>query len=509
MWVAMRLKVATYKNAEVEVAPRTKVNQFIGPKVCISLKFHYYYPFAMNMKKNILLALFSAFCLAAFSQSSSNRQKPNILFILIDDMGYADLGCYGNKETQTPEIDRLAGEGIRFTQYYSSAPICSPSRVAVLTGQYPQRWEITSYIDNRKMNKERGMKDYLDLKAPSIARMFSNNGYYTAHIGKWHMGGGRDVGDAPLITEYGFDRSVTQFEGLGERYLATYETLKLKDSTRQLEKWSAQLGKGEVHWDKRYNITARFVDRAIAAMNEAQDAGKSFYINLWPDDVHTPLEPSPANRGSGSKHDLYLGVVKEMDRELGRIFDFIRKDPRLSKNTLIVLASDNGPEPGAGTAGQFRGTKGSLYEGGIREPFIVWYPGKIPAARSGSVNTKNVVVGMDLPPSFAALAGVKPDDRMDGLDMSRLFIGKSAPERKQPVMWQRPPDRKMVAGEPQPDLAIREGNFKLVADADSSGFRLYNLSEDPAEANDVSERYPEVVKRLSHKLFSWRDSVTR
>lgn len=448
--------------------------------------------------------MFFAFSTAMSGQAPSrDTEKPNILFILIDDMGYADLGCYGNEEVRTPHIDRLAAEGIRFTQYYASAPICSPSRVAVLTGQYPGRWEITSYIDSRAKNEARGMRDFLDLRALSVARILSEAGYHSAHIGKWHMGGGRDVADAPLITAYGFDESVTQFEGLGERYLATYETLDLKDSTRQLEKWSAQLGRGEVHWAKRYHVTERFVDRAIAAMKHAQAAGKPFYINLWPDDVHTPLEPSPSNRGTGTKHDLYLGVVTELDEQLGRIFDFVRKDPALAANTLIVVTSDNGPEPGAGSAGRLRGTKGSLYEGGIREPFIVWCPGRMPLAKRGTVNTKNVIAGIDLPPSFAVLAGVERKFPFDGQDVSDALIGKSMPARTEPVMWQRPPDRKRLQGKAQPDLAIRDGNFKLLINVDGSGVQLYNLEENAEESVNVSEKHPDIVKRLSEQVLSW------
>ena len=456
------------------------------------------------MRKCSLLIMFFAFIAAVSGQSpSGDKDKPNILFILIDDMGYADLGCYGNAEVETPNIDRLAAEGIRFTQYYSNAPICSPSRVAVLTGQYPPRWKITSYIDSRAKNADRGMRNFLDLNAPSIAEILSTSGYYTAHIGKWHMGGGRDVGDAPLITEYGFRESVTQFEGLGERYLATYETLKLKDSTRQLEKMSASLGRGQVHWEKRYRITERFVDKAIAAIGHARRDGKPFYINLWPDDVHTPLEPSPANHGRGTKHDLYLGVVKELDQQLGRIFEFVREDAQLSSNTLIVVTSDNGPEPGAGSAGIFRGTKGSLYEGGIREPFIVWCPGKMPADKLGTVNTRDVIAGMDLPPSFAALAGIERNYPFDGIDMSDALTGKLGRERRQPLMWQRPPDRKMLLGKPQPDLAIRDGDFKMLINTDGSGVELYNLAENASESKDVSEKYPNVVKRLSKKVLSW------
>ncbi|HET9488047.1 MAG TPA: sulfatase-like hydrolase/transferase [Chryseosolibacter sp.] len=463
------------------------------------------------MKKPIVLVIFLVCGPGIFAQAPSGNiskgKKPNILFILIDDLGYADLGCYGNEELKTPAIDQLAREGIRFTQYYAGAPICSPSRVAVFTGQYPPRWEISSYIDSRAKNQERGMRDFLDRQALSIAKILSAAGYYTAHIGKWHMGGGRDVGDAPLITEYGFDESVTQFEGLGERYLATYEILNLKDSTRQLEKSSASLGRGEVHWEKRYHITERFADRSIIAMANAQKAGKPFFIHLWPDDVHTPLEPSPANRGNGSKHDRYMGVVTELDQQLGRVFNFIRKDPALAGNTMIVVTSDNGPEPGAGSAGNLRSTKGSLYEGGIREPFIVWFPARIPVNRRGTTNDENVIVGMDLPPSFAALAGVAKSHPFDGIDVSDAFVGKPLPKRKQPIMWQRPPDRKMVEGTPQPDLAIREGNFKMLINTDSTGVELYDISKDEAESKNVAAQHPDIVKALSDQLLEWYASM--
>ncbi len=150
-------------------------------------------------------------------------QKPNIIFVLADDMGYADLQSYGGQGVKTPNINRLAAEGIRFTQFYVNSPICSPSRTAFTTGQYPARWKITSYIDDRGANNRRGMAQWLDLQAPTIARSLSQAGYHTGHFGKWHMGGGRDVGEAPLLTEYGFDQTLTQFEGLGDRVLPVDE----------------------------------------------------------------------------------------------------------------------------------------------------------------------------------------------------------------------------------------------------------------------------------------------
>ncbi len=459
----------------------------------------------MKRPISLLIIVFSLISNFLFS-----KQKPNILFVYIDDMGYGDLSCYGNKEVQTPKIDKLASEGIRFTQFYVNAPICSPSRVAITTGQYPSRWGINTIEATRALNKEREVSDCLSLDAPTIARELSANGYYTAHIGKWHMGGGRDIGDVPLITEYGFDESVTQFEGLGERYLATYETLDLKgDSTRNLEKWSAALGRGIIHWEKRYNITGKFVDRAINAIGNAQKANKPFYINLWPDDVHTPNEPSPANRGDGSKHAYFNGVVKELDVQQGRIFDYIRNNKQLAENTLIVVASDNGPELGVGSAGNLRGCKTNLYEGGIREPFIVWYPAKIKTVQNGSVNTRNVIAAMDLSPTFLSIAGVKNHQiKFDGIDVSDIILGRNRPTRKQPVMWQRPTDHDVKNGIDYPDLAIRKGDFKLLVNFDGTGVELYNISKDDAETINLAAKSPNIVNELKESVFDWHSKVT-
>src|SRR6185369_16622312 len=150
-----------------------------------------------------------AFALLLGPPSVTAAARPNFIFVLIDDMGYGDLSCYGNQKVRTENLDRLAREGIRFTQFYVAAPICSPSRTALLTGQFPARWRITSYLADRKANTERGLAQWLDPAAPSLARTLQQAGYATGHFGKWHMGGQRDVGEAPLISQYGFDQTLT------------------------------------------------------------------------------------------------------------------------------------------------------------------------------------------------------------------------------------------------------------------------------------------------------------
>jgi len=163
------------------------------------------------------MGLFSLLILSCSNEK--NAQKPNVILVFIDDMGWADFSCFGNTDAQTPNIDQLASEGISFEQFYVNSPICSPSRIAISTGQYPQRYHITSYLSHREQNAERGLANWLDPKAPMLARSLNNAGYATGHFGKWHMGGQRDVTDAPAITEYGFDESLTNFEGMGAKIL--------------------------------------------------------------------------------------------------------------------------------------------------------------------------------------------------------------------------------------------------------------------------------------------------
>jgi uncharacterized sulfatase len=207
--------------------------------------------------------------------SAAGAPRPNLIFVLIDDMGYGDLPCYGNTRVQTPNLDRLAKEGIKFTQFYVASPICSPSRTALTTGQFPARWRITSYLASRRENEQRGLAQWLDPHAPTLARLLQNNGYTTGHFGKWHMGGQRDVGDAPLITNYGFDESLTQFEGLGDRILPLCDSF---DGTpaKKYALGSDQLGHGKITWLDRSKTTGAFVQRALQFIQRAEQAGKPF-----------------------------------------------------------------------------------------------------------------------------------------------------------------------------------------------------------------------------------------
>src|SRR5215475_7210965 len=229
----------------------------------------------------MLLSLLA--CVSPLQPAQSKRsapRQPNIILVLIDDAGYADYSSYGNPRVRTENIDRMASEGLRFAQFYVNSPICSPSRTALVTGQYPARWRITSYIDNRALNEKRGMAQFLDPAAPSLARFLKGAGYRTGHFGKWHLGGGRDVGEAPLPAEYGFDASLTQFEGLGDRILPIFDAHDGSPSRKApLGLASEKLGRGSVTWMDRCQVTRAFVDRAIEFIRQSESEGKPFYVN--------------------------------------------------------------------------------------------------------------------------------------------------------------------------------------------------------------------------------------
>jgi len=457
----------------------------------------------------VLVGLIACLYFAATSPAAeSTVAKPNFIFVLIDDMGYADLSCFGGKRGQTPYVDAIAKEGICFSQFYVAAPICSPSRVGFLTGQAPARWKITSYLAEREFNERRGMAQWLDVKAPTLARALQQAGYATGHFGKWHMGGQRDVGEAPLITEYGFDETLTQFEGLGDRILPLLDAFDGQPPKKH-SLGSDNLGRGKIQWMDRSKITGAFVNRAIGFMQRAEKENKPFYVNVWPDDVHSPFFPPKALRGDNSKRELYLGVVKAADEQLAPLFDFVRNSPTLRTNTIIVVASDNGPEPGAGSAGPFRGHKGNLYEGGFREPLIVWGPGFLNKSAQGTINKTTVVSGLDLFPTIAHLAKAEmpAGKKFDGEDLSDAFLGKNKGQRSTALFWIRPSDRPGDKAKKMPDLAMREKDWKLLMMRDGSDVQLYDLAKDLGEANNVASRHPEIVRRMSKSLLAWSRSL--
>lgn len=423
-------------------------------------------------------------------------ERPHVLFILVDDFGWADASCFGGK-VPTPNIDQLAAQGAQFRQFYTTSPICSPSRCGILTGQFPARWRITSYLQTKAGNRECEQADFLDPQAPSLPRAFKQAGYTTAHIGKWHLGGGRDVTDAPPFAAYGYD------VGLG-----TYESpepapaLGLKTTP-----WE---NKREPQQVPRHERTRWMVDQARHFL-QTHASRQPCFINLWLDDVHTPYRPKEGqdDRALPAK---YRAVLEETDRQIGRLLE------ALPPNTLTILCGDNGPEPTLNQTrtGGLRGMKWSLYEGGIRTPLIVSWPSVVPA---GLINDHTVISAVDFMPTLAVLAGLKlPSAATDGEDMSAAFKGEKT-TRQKPLFWEygrKPGVAGTVKGgfpypsEPQaksPNLAIRQGSWKLLIQADATQPELYDLAHDAHETTNLAADRPDVLAELQTAVLNWRKSL--
>lgn len=443
-------------------------------------------------------------CVAAITSLAAplfaDEKQPNVIVVLADDLGPGDLSCYRG-ETSTPNIDRMAQEGVRFSRYYAAAPICSPSRCGLLTGQFPGRWRITSYLQTRAGNRDCDQADFLDPRAPSLPRLLKVAGYRTAHIGKWHLGGGRDVVDPPKFAEYGYD------VGLG-----TWESPEPHaDLTARDWIWSAD---DEV---KRWQRTGWMVDRAVQFLADHGDA--PCFVNLWLDDPHTPWVPSADDQrlgkdgragGKANTPERLAKVLVETDRQVGRLLDALR-GRQTDRPTLVLFISDNGPLPAfhhRRTAGR-RGSKLSLYEGGIRLPFIAWGPGVVP---SGRTNDTTVLAAVDLLPTLCEMCGAMPpaDYAADGEDLSSALTG-GAPRRSKPLFWEYGRNDASFAypagADRSPNVAVLDGDWKLLVSAAGTGAELYNMATDPNETKNLAAEQPDIAHHMTKLAIKWRTSL--
>ena len=426
--------------------------------------------------------------------------RPNFVFVFADDWGWGDLGCYGHPVVKTPNLDRLAAQGTLFTQFYVCSGVCSPSRAAVMTGQFPARLGIHGHFAGQEVNAARGMPDFLDPSACTYTRVLQQAGYRIGHFGKWHLG---HSPDAPEPSAYGIDASRVN-SGNGPQ---------LKFSR---ERWESGL---------RCRSSEFITDHTIRFIEQNQK--RPFLVNVWLNDTHAILDPSEEQLEPyeqlkpmlvGNRHwgapAIYYSVITEADRQIGRLLARL-DELDLSQNTVVIFSTDNGPEDilvrnashsGVGSSGPFRGRKRSSYEGGIRVPFILrWPAGGAPA---GEVDDVTPLCAIDLLPTFCSLADVRPpeDWPLDGEDMSDVFRGAQR-QRTRPLMWEW---RFSIAGHPinsSPILAIRSDRWKLMVNPDGSRTELYDIPNDPMELNDLARRHPEVVERLSTLVMDWQRTL--
>ncbi len=437
-----------------------------------------------------LLALLLAHFTPLHSAETAAR-KPNIVFIFADDWGWGDLSCHGHPWLKTPNLDRLAAEGTDFQQFNVLNPVCSPSRSAVMTGQYPARYSIHGHFAAPKSNALRNMPDWLDAKAPTLPRFLKEAGYRTAHFGKWHLTN-RDTQGAPKPEAYGYDE--------------------------------ASVFNGGAEWP---SADLHVCGRDAAAFIKA-NANSPFFINAWIHESHLPHVPTAASMEKWKHLDkqkqVYAAVITDGDNAVGRILDAL-KESGVEGNTIVLFSSDNGPEytgkdkkknasdedAGAsgfgnfysvGETGGLRGRKRSLFEGGVRVPFLVRWPGKTPA---GVKNDMTAFTAVDLLPTLCAAAGITlpASYKGDGENLLAAFKGENV-KRTRPIFWEW---RGGGGGDLWPNLAVREGDWKLAMTYDEKRVELHQLVNDRAESRDVAKEHPEIVARLSEMAKEWKATL--
>jgi arylsulfatase A-like enzyme len=424
-----------------------------------------------SIMKNSLCSLVALLLLASFAQAQPTR-KPNVIFILVDDMGYADLSSFGSKDIRTPNIDRLAKEGVKLTQAYSNGPVCTPTRAAFITGRYQQRVGLEWAIGPG--GKEPGLPS----EETSIARMLKNSGYATALMGKWHLGYKPEF--SPVA--HGFDEFFGILSGNVDHY--SHKENNGEHDLREQDKETFVEG----------FLTDHLSRRSVDFVKRQKD--KPFFLYLAFNAVHWPFQrpnrPDMVRTREtwfeGTRAD-YIEMMQSVDAAVGQVLDALDQQG-LAKDTLVIFTSDNGGERLSDNRPYFN-TKGTLWEGGIHVPGLARWPAVLP---KGKVSNQTAIT-MDWTATILAAAGVKPERQLDGINLLPILQSKQ-PEQERTLCWRI--DR---AGFRQ--QAIRSGKWKLVTQPTSVGLLLFDLEGDPSERRNLFYERQDKVNELRAKLLDW------
>lgn len=445
-----------------------------------------------------------------------DRRRPNIVFILADDLGQRDLGAYGSTFYETPNLDRLARRGMRFAQAYAACNVCSPTRASLLTGRYPARLGITDWLPGRPPQSDErlarpALAQHLEAGAATFADAFRASGYRTAFIGKWHLG--ERAEDSP--EHHGFDTNIAgSGKGHPPSYFSPYGLPNLTDGPR-----------GE-------HLDDRLTREAITVIRQAAASHQPFLLYLAHYAVHTPLQgrpelvekyekklaalsqtggPAIVTDGPDGRvrvqqsHPVYAAMVESLDTSVGRVLDTLDA-LGLAEDTIVVFTSDNG---GLATAEGWptsnlplRAGKGWAYEGGVREPLLVAWPGRIPADTVSDV----IVTSPDFFPTLLELTGLpsRPEAHRDGRSFATSLKSPAVPLPERPIFWHYPHYSNQRG---KPHGAIREGRWKLIEWLEDTRVELFDLQTDLAENHDLTRENPETTRRLLAALRAWRDDV--
>jgi len=436
---------------------------------------------------------------------NAGNQKPNIVFILIDDLGWTDLACYGSDYYQTPNIDALADKGVVFTQAYSACTVCSPTRAAILTGKYPASLKCTDYIPGKyypyaKLNVP-DWTMYLDTAETTLPEICRTNSYVTAHIGKWHLGDE----ECYWPEQHGFDINIGGWaKGAPVRhkkkgyngYFSPYGNPRIKES-----------GQNEYLTERLANEACRFIEN---------NKNKPFFLNYWLYGVHLPLQARDnkikkyerlVNNTLPHKNATYAAMVEHMDEAVGKVINTLAKN-NLLENTIIVLTSDNGGLIGNAShhkqkiTGNFplRSGKGDMYEGGIRVPCIIAYDGIVEPRKSDEL-----ICSPDFLPTIIDLANLRGINtkQMDGISLHNLLVKQKA-LKSRALFWHYPHYHNEGA---VPYSAIRLGDHKLIHNIEAGQYELYNLKDDLTETHNLIDSDTKIAGILIKNLETWKKKV--
>ena len=456
----------------------------------------------MSLNKKILYLVSFGHCFA-INALQAQTAHPNIVFILADDLGASDLGCYGSDFYETPHIDQLASQGVKFDQAYAAGANSAPSRACLMTGMYTPRHGVYTVSPSERGNEtERqlipiGNTDDVAASFTTIAEALKTSNYQCAHVGKWHMGDDED-GTGPL--SQGFDLNIGG-DRAGSPYSYFYPY--------------CNKAKSKCHWaltngDDGEYLTDRLTQEAESFIRH-RDKNRPFFLYLSHYAVHVPLS-APNNLVDKYKHKkpgnyqnnpVYAAMIEKLDDGVGRINALI-EELNLSDNTIFVFCSDNGGTNLATDNFPLRGEKGTPYEGGIRVPLIIKYPSKLKQGQSTNIP----VINIDFFPTFVDEAQAKRPKGLDGVNLFDLLSSKSP--KKRDLFWHFPAYLESYKGNgfrAKPYTIIRSGDWKLIYDYETKQSQLFNLKDDLSEQQDLALQLPVKRKDLERKLFSWIAAV--
>lgn len=451
------------------------------------------------------LLWFAVFTMAGCVAGALGADRPNIVFILVDDLGWADGGCFGSKFYQTPQINALAKSGVRFTQAYAACAVCSPTRAALMTGKYPARLHITDWIPGEPAPKNSRFRlpdwqQHLPLEETTLAIALKHLGYVTGHIGKWHLGGGEF-----LPEHQGFDTNIAGGEtGHPASYFWPYGAT---NNDHRVPGLAERGGK------KGDYLTDQLTDEALRFVEANKD--RPFYLNFCHYAVHAPLmgkqefidEAADRPGADGQSNTVYAAMVRSVDESVGRILKKL-DELHLTESTLVIFTSDNGGavhfgKPPATANTPLRNGKGSAYEGGLRVPLLVKMPG---LTQPGAV-CDTPVITMDFFPTLLEVAGAEPAasrTALDGVSFVPLLRGEKAAPHSE-LFWHYP--HYWNGGKVSPYSVARVGDWKLIRFYETGREELYDLKSDLSETRDLAAINPGKRQELSARLDTWLNQV--